>query len=709
MKKYFRFIRKNIDKIYQAFLFLLVVVVITLLFPNIGYFRYEFQKGKPWMHETLIAPFDFAIYKTDKELAQERDSILKNYKPYFTYNQQAFERVKDKLTTNFNTNWNKFSTSSEFKSLQLKQKESIKLKENTYQKILELIQGIYQKGIINVPPELEQKDKKPVTAIVSLRNNIAEEHHLQDLYTAKSAYQYLVREIDVRPSSKPLKPFIQQLNLNAYLSPNLVYDPDMSEKVKKSMVEDISLTRGMVQANERIVFEGDIIDNDTYRILESIKREYESVLGSSQSHYLIVLGQVLLISVCLLILFLFLGNFRNKILKDYKKLIFILMMVVLFMAISTFAIKVNFINIYLIPFALITIIVRTFMDSRTALFTLLITVLMVGFLAPNSFEFLFLQLAAGVTAIFSLARLERRGQLILTAFLIFLTYSLIYFAFAVTQEGSIKEIEWQNFVWFAGNGLLLTFSYPLMYIFEKLFGFLSDVTLMELSQSNHPLLRKLTQNSPGTFQHSLQVANLAEKAIYEIGGNPLLVRTGALYHDIGKMKHPIYFIENQSSIENPHNKLEFDKSAQIITDHVKYGVEIARKHKIPQQIVDFIRTHHGEGKVQYFYRSFKNKYPDKEIDEEKFTYPGPDPFTKETAVLMMADSVEAASRSLKEKTSLTIQTLVSDIIDRQVAEKRFDNADITFKNIRQIKEIFTHELINVYHARIEYPKETCEE
>ena len=467
----------------------------------------------------------------------------------------------------------------------------------------------------------------------------------------------------------------------------------------------VSISKGIIESGTRIVLVGDVIDDHTFLVLESLKKDYENILGSSQNHYLIVIGQCMLIISCILLLFLYLRNFRKQILHDNKKLLFILLFVLLYVALTTLVLKFPKINIYIIPFALITIVVRTLMDSRTALFVFIITVLITGFLAPNGFEFVFLQLAAGIMAIYSLPRLERRGQLVLTGIITFLTYSFVYFAFAITQEVSIAEIKWINFMWFAINGLLLTFSYSLIYIFEKLFGFLSDVTLIELSNQNHPLLRQLTQHSPGTFQHCLQVANLSEAAINQIGGNPLLVRTGALYHDIGKMKHPAYFIENQLSNSNPHDKLDFDKSAQIITDHVKYGVKIAKKHKLPQRIIDFIETHHGAGRVQYFYTSFKNKYPDKEIDEEKFTYPGPDPFTKETAVLMMADSIEAASRSLKEKTPETIRKLINSIIDKQVAENRFQNADITFKNINQVKEIFTNALINVYHARIEYPKE----
>ncbi len=705
MSKYLRWIRQNINKIYRFLITSMTVILITLLFPNLGNFKYEYQKGKPWMHETLIAPFDFAILKTDNEVLQEKDSILNKFYPFFTIESSIFEKVTADFNTDFDKKWRKLINSKSFleknKSKQIIEKEHDEIKKH----LLSNLEEIYTIGIANLQNELNEIGFKEPDFINKSVNKLNELVAISEVYTPKSAYQHFAKKNKSDYNSSSYQSFIQNLNIDSYLLPNLFYDKTMSDQVKTSMLANVSLSKGIVESGTRIVLVGDVIDEDTFIVLESLKKDYENILGSSQSHYLIVIGQCLLIISCIVLLFLYLRNFRRQILHDNKKLLFILLFVLLYVAITTLVLNFPRVNVYIIPFALITIVVRTLMDSRTALFVFIITVLLTGFLAPNGFEFVFLQLSAGIMAIYSLPRLERRGQLVLTGIITFLTYSVVYFAFAITQETNITDIKWENFMFFAINGLFLTFSYSLIYIFEKLFGFLSDVTLIELSNQNHPLLRQLTQHSPGTFQHSLQVANLAEAAINQIGGNPLLVRTGALYHDIGKMKHPIYFIENQLSNTNPHDKLEFDKSAQIITDHVKYGVKVAKKHKLPQQIIDFIETHHGAGRVQYFYTSFKNKYPDKEIDEEKFTYPGPDPFTKETAVLMMADSVEAASRSLKEKTPETIRNLINSIIDKQVSQNRFQNADITFKNVNQVKEIFTNALINVYHARIEYPKE----
>lgn len=705
MGKYLRWIRQNLSYIYRFFLTIATIILIILLFPNVGNFKYEYQKGKPWMHETLLAPFDFSIQKTEKEIKDDRDSILAHFSPYFKVDTSVYAGVVQNFNKSFERKWKNFEKSNEFKKLNYSDRRRDAEKLLAFNYLKTNLSSIYQKGISDFQEYQKQVSTVLPKQINKSRNNVSELVNSESIYSPRSAYEYLNSQFKKDFKNQTLQSFIQNLNLDNYLKTNLIYDSKMSDQVKNSMLSNVSLNKGIVKSGTRVALVGDIIDDNTFIVLESLRKEYETILGSSQSHYLIVGGQSLLIVACIILLLLYLQNFRKDILRSNKKLAFVYMLVIIFVGLSTLVLKFPKVNIYVIPFALITIVVRTLMDSRTALFVFIITVLIAGFLAPNSFEFIFLQLAAGIMAIYSLPRLERRGQLVLTAVITFLTYSVIYFAFAITQEGSISEIKLYNFMWFAINGLLLTFSYSLIYIFEKLFGFLSDVTLIELSNQNHPLLRELILHSPGTFQHCLQVANLAEAAINKIGGNPLLARTGALYHDIGKMKNPAYFIENQLSNLNPHNQLEFDKSAQIITDHVKFGVKIAKKHKLPQQIIDFIETHHGAGKVMYFYTSFKNKYPDKEIDEEKFSYPGPDPFTKETAVLMMADGVEAASRSLKEKTPETIRELIDSIIDKQVRENRFANADITFRDINMVKEIFTNALINVYHARIEYPKE----
>ncbi len=704
MSKYFRWIRQNIGRIYGVLIMIISTAILIMLFPNIGKFKYEYRKGKPWMHETLIAPYDFAILKTDDALKHEKDSILNQFVPFFKVDMSVYKEVEKKFTADFNAAWSKLEISEPTNEPLEKQKQK-EQKITTYEFLLTHLYNYYKEGIGDIQNDQREYDFKVNEYINKLQNNVNVKVKVSAILTPELVYRELISAIKYEFTIPELRGFIQQLNLPSFLKVNLFYDKEMSDKVLEKQLSNISLTQGMVEQGTRIVLVGDIISDKTFIILESLRKDYESILGSSQGHYLIVGGQSILIIVCIILLILYLRNFRKEILYNNKKLLLIFSQVVLFTGLTALVLKFPTVNIYVVPYALITIMIRSLMDSRTSLMVFLVTIIINGFLAPNGFEFVFLQFCAGVMAIYSLPQLQRRGQLVLTSFISFLTYSIVYFAFEITQEGSVKDIDWFNFMWFAINGLLLSFSYSLMYIYEKLFGVISDVTLIELSNQNHPLLRQLIKQAPGTFQHSLQVANLSEAAINKIGGNPLLVRTGAMYHDIGKMKNPGYFIENQLTGKNPHDELDFDKSAQIITDHVKYGIKIAKKHNLPQSIIDFIETHHGSGKVMYFYTSFKNKYPDREIDEEKFTYPGPDPFSKETAVLMMADSVEAASRSLQEKTPDTLIELINKIIDGQVSANRFANTDITFKDITQIKQIFTDALINIYHARIEYPEE----
>jgi len=673
------------------------------IFPREGKFRYEFQKGRPWLNENLYAPFDFPIYKSDKQIAEERDSILKTYSPYFQFDSSVFITQRDLFTKYFEQKQEEFIENNISDNNYKKQSfinEGIKFK-NRFEYI---IHDIYNKGIVDLNSETE--NLKLYSNITVLKDKVAQNYSINDIYTHKNAYEYLTNSVNSYLDSNKTRiknlDFYKNLNFYEYLSPNLIYDKTTSENVKNELIKNISITKGMVQAGEKIISQGEIIDTRLHRILESLKYESEQKLGTGYYSQIILLGQIIFVLACIGVLFLFLINFRSEILKHTLKTAFILMIVLLIVIISSFTLKV----IYMIPFALIPIIIKTFYDARLALFIHIVTILLVGFLAPNGFEFVFLNFIAGIVAIFSLSNLHRRGKLFLTAGLVVLTYGFIYFGLVITQEGSFTGIEIKNFKLFAFNGFFLLLAYPLIYAFEKTFGFISDLTLMELSDTNQKLLRKLAEKAPGTFQHSMQVANLAEEAIIKIGGNPLLVRTGALYHDIGKMNNPFYFIENQRSGFNPHDSHEFDESADIIISHVQDGVDLAKKHGLPEQIIDFIRTHHGTSKVQYFYRSYVKKFPDKDVDVSKFTYPGPKPFSKETAVLMMADSVEAASRSLSKIDQDTIGELVESIINDQMSEGQFDNANINFNDVTEVKAIFKDKLLNIYHARIKYPEKS---
>jgi len=709
MKNIFSFVKDKYKNIFNGVLFLLTIAIIVNFLPREGKFKYEFQRGKPWMHETLIAPYDFPIYKSQKQIRAERDSILDNFRPYFRYDSTIIQNQVKQFTEAYNQRLKK-----EFKEkyAEGELKESFinsnfeRTTQDFYDYVLGLLRHVYGRGIIEasaVYGDLEEDSE-----IVIVRDNIAEEHQFSEFYDQKKAYKYVINQVDQYLENLELEErqadFFENLNLYDFIRPNVLYDEETSQNVRQSMLENISLTKGMVQAGERIVSKGEVVDSKTYQIVESLRREYESRLGSDYQYNIILLGQFVFVFAAIFVLYLFLYHFRFEILQDSLKTIFILILVVLMVVVSSLTVKLRPEVFYIIPFAILPIIIRSFYDARLALFIHIITIMLIASFAPNSFEFVFLNFIAGIVAIFSLTSLSRRGKLFLSAALVVVSYVFVYFGLSITQEGNIEGVNWENLGYFGINGALVLASYPLIFVFEKTFGFLSDVTLMELSDTNQPLLRRLSEQAPGSFQHSLQVASLAETAAYQIAANTLLVRTGALYHDIGKMENPIYFIENQDTDFNPHQQLEFKESARIIINHVKKGVEYASRYKLPGPIVDFIRTHHGTTRVHYFYKKYLQEYNEDEVDESEFTYPGPKPFSKEMAVLMMADAVEAASRSYTKLDEKTINNLVDHIIDSQLNGGQFENVDITFREITIIRGIFKKKLQNFYHARIKYPK-----
>ncbi|MES2592027.1 MAG: HDIG domain-containing metalloprotein [Bacteroidota bacterium] len=688
MKKIISFFRHSHPEIYKGILFILGVATIVYIFPKQGKFKYEFQnlKGKPWNHEDLIAPFDFAIKKSAEELSTEKADIIQNSKPYFKNNSSIVDEKKSQLIKDIESKWD--------------DKKNKKNKEKTIALAKRTIDTIYSKGIIESTDIIENKPSD--YSVYVLFNHVAEEHELNDFYTITSAYNYLKEQLQNNSNGADTKLLLPLLE-NA-IAHSLFYDKTTTDKVLKQAIEEISPSRDIIIKNQSIISKGEIIDAEKYQLLQSLKWEYEEQAGGTGSYFFILLGQILIVTLCLAVLVVFLAVFRNEIFLDNAKILFILIIIILQVLMTRLAVDAQTFSIYLLPFCILPIIIRVFYDTRIALFVHLITVLIISFMAPNRFEFAFIQLVSGMIAIFSIVNMHNRSQIFISAALIFLTYSIAYSGITIIQEGGIDVLTWYDFAWFGVSAMLTLFSYPLIFIFEKIFGFISDVSLLELSDTNRKLLRELASRAPGTFQHSLQVANLAEEAIYSIGGNALLVRTGALYHDIGKMEMPMYFIENQASGINPHEDLNYDESAAIIIGHVLKGIEIAKKHNLPEQIIDFIRTHHGTTITAYFYRSFQNAFPEEEINVEKFRYPGPIPFSKETAVLMMADSVEAASRSLKKYDAESINNIVELIINTQIEQNQFMNSDITFKDINILKKIFKKKLMNVYHLRVEYPR-----
>jgi len=460
----------------------------------------------------------------------------------------------------------------------------------------------------------------------------------------------------------------------------------------------------MIQGGERIIFQGDLVGQEKYMILESLKQAYEKKRGDNMEYFLVIAGRLLIISFFIVLMFLYLLFYRRDIFDHKGRLTFIILMIVLMVFMAGFATKVKSINIYMVPMAILPILVRIFFDSRTAIFSLMITTLLIGYFAPNSYEYIILEMFAGVIAVFSLNKLHKRAHIVFSALWVFLTYSVVYLAMAMVQEGNLETINWTALEWFGVSSFFIFITYPLIYIFEKVFGFVSDVTLIELSDTNQPLLRKLAEEAPGTFQHSLQIANLAEAVIQKIGGNPFLIRAGALYHDIGKTFDPEFFIENQAIGMNPHDQIDHMKSSAIIIDHVANGVKLAHKYGLPEILISFITTHHGTTQTDYFYKTYQNENPEIKVDPKMFTYPGPLPQNKETAVLMLIDGIEAATRSLNEKSVDNIRALIDKMVEQKIKSNQLIDADLTFKDINILKNTLLEKLINIYHVRIEYPK-----
>ena len=675
-------------------LFILTTVLIYLALPGEARFKYEFQKGRPWMHETLIAPFDFAILKSDDELTTERDSVLNSQLPYFTFQDSIGKEQLGKLETQVDN---------------LEQSQSIKAKTiskadlNT--QLTQLYREVFQRGILEQSfsgyPALKGKN-----SLMLVENHVGRTVPLSSVFSLKSAYNFLSSgQEQLSAKYSEWQPLLEKIHPEVFLRPNLVFDEKTTDFERQKLLDNIATSRGMVQEGERIVSQGDLITPATYRILESLQKTYENRLGNSTEYYVVHAGKGMFILLLVLVLFLFVFNIRRELLNSKRDIAFTLLMMVAMIYFCRLVVSTNPQLVYLVPFTALALTIRTFLDARLAIFVNTIAALIIGFMVPNGYEFVLLQILAGTVAVISQDKLLRRGQLVITSVFILLTYVFAFIGISLIQEGNWEAIEWMQLRWFVGNAVLTLITYLLVYIFEKSFGFVSDVTLIELSYSNQNLLRKLAEEAPGTFQHSLQVANLAEDAITKLGGNPLLVRTGAMYHDIGKTKAPHFFAENQAKGINPHENMSLEESAQVIMSHVTDGVALAKKYKIPEMIIDFIRTHHGTTKTGYFYMMSKNENPEKGIDASKFTYPGPVPSTRETAVVMLADSIEAASRSLKEINAESLNELIDKIFNSKIKDGQLDYAPLTFQDITLLKQIFLEKLLTIYHVRMEYPDE----
>jgi len=671
-------------------LYLISILLVFWMYPREGKFQYEYAKNRPWKHQDLIAPFDYPVYKEDAEIARESDSILNNNTPYFSLDSTVYEKAITALQTDLETKNAPNLAQSILRSLQRRISDTLP----------GILNEIYQTGIIELHPIIQDKEEGRV---IVKRGQFAEESAIADLFTEKLAYQKVIDELK-RYTLRNEDQLLSEMTIAKYIQPNLLFDESLTSSVLNQRLNSISTTQGMVQSGQIIIARGELVSPSKYQLVESLRKEYETNQNVSRNYSIIYLGQFILISILFMSLFWYVANFRKDMMGSGAQTLFLLSLIVIMVGLTKVTVTNEAISYYVIPFAIIPIFLKTFFNVRFALFVHFLILLLAGFWIPNSYQFLLMNFLAGVVAVFSMRSYYRRSILFFIAVFVAFTYSLVYIILSLLQEGSLEGVDWTQLLWFGGNGLLILTVYPLIYIFERLFGFLSDASLFELSDTNQPLLRQLAEQAPGTFQHSLQVANLAEEAVLKVGGNPLLVRTGALYHDIGKMNNPYFFIENQRDGENPHDKVDFKTSAKIIIDHVLDGVEIAKRHNLPQQIIDFILTHHGTSTVQYFYKSYLSNNPDEEVDVSEFTYPGPKPHLKEMAVLMIADSVEAASRSMKDINEESLSKLVDNIVAHQTKENQYSEADITFSDISTIKKIFKQKLINIHHARIAYPE-----
>lgn len=670
------------DLLYKVLVFAGTVALIVYFLPREGKFSYQFDLNKPWKYGQLMATFDFPIYKDEAVVKKEQDSLLASFQPYYRLNKTVEKDAVRKLKENYKKHLNQIVPSVGY-----------------LHHLEKTLKEIYAKGIASTE-DISQIKKDSVTFIMVVEDKLANQQLADNVYSVKEAYEYLLSADTIHYK----KEILRRGSLNEYVLPNLTYDSEKTEAAKKELLDNYSWANGVVQSGQKIIDRGEIIDQRTYNILESLKKESIKRSESIGQKQLILGGQILFIGILMLCFMLYMELFRKDYYERKGSMPLLFSLIMFYCIVTALMISNNLFSIYIIPYAMLPIITRIFLDSRTAFITHVITILACSITLRYPHEFILLQLTAGLVAIYSLRELSQRSQLFRTAILVIVTYIVLYFSFELITENDLSKLNRSMYIYFVINGILLLFTYPLLFLLEKIFSFTSNVTLVELSNINNNLLRQLSETVPGTFQHSLQVANLAAEAAIRIGAKSQLVRTGALYHDIGKMENPVFFTENQSGGINPHEKLSYEQSAQIVISHVTDGVKLAEKHNLPKVIKDFITTHHGKGKTKFFYISWKNEHPDQEPDEELFTYPGPNPFTRETAILMMADGVEAASRSLPEYTEESIGNLVEKIIDSQVEEGYFKECPITFKDIAIIKGVFKEKLKTIYHTRISYPE-----
>ena len=658
---------------------LTVAIIVWFLPRDSNSKRYNYDVGKPWMYQSFIAQFDFPIYKSEDAIKQEQDSILKGLMPYYNYDPTREKKELERFNKDFSS-------------------ELTGLSHHYRAIIIDRIHRLYSAGIMNTP-EYNAIAHDSTNMVKVVAGKSATPIEIGCIYSTMSAYEALLKDEELSKD----RALLQKLNLTNYLEPNRTYDKEKTETERTDMLGSIPLASGMVLSGQKIIDRGEIVDDYTYRVLSSFERELQRRNATQMELTTTFIGQVIYVTILVMLFTMYIALFRKDYFDKPRSIMMLYVMITLFPIAVAMMIEHNWFNVYIVPFAMAAIFARMFMDSRTAFVTQLTIVLICAAAVKYQYEFIIIQIVSGLVAIYSLRELSSRAQVIKTAALVTVSCCAVYLALQMMQETDVLKLDSKMYTHFAVNGVLLLLSYPLMYLIEKTFGFTSNVTLFELTNTFKGVLRNLSEVAPGTFQHSITVGNLAAEVANRIGADSLLVRVGALYHDIGKMTNPAFFTENQAGV-NPHDALTCKESARIIIGHVTEGVKIAEKANLPTIIKDFILTHHGRGMAKYFYIKYQNEHPDEVVDKEQFTYPGPNPFTREQALLMMADTCEAASRSLQEYTEESISSLVDRLIDAQVADGCFKDCPITFRDIAQAKQVLTERLMSIYHTRIQYPE-----
>ena len=666
---------------YKCMIFAITTTIIVYFLPHEGKFNYQFDINKPWKYGLLQASFDFPIYKDDRVMQKEQDSIMQLYTPYYKLDKEVSKQMIEKFRKDYAQELNHIIPAPAYK-----------------QHIERMLNQIYSTGVI-APNDLSQLEQDSLRHIQAVDGNLSNLMDTSELYSFKKAYETLINA-DTTHYNKSL---LQRCNLNNYITPNLSYDANKSETAKRDLLSELSWADGFVMNGQKIIDRGEIINPQTYNILKSLEKEWNKRSETVTEKRLTLLGQSLFVAILIACFMIYLELFRRDYYDKRGSVALLFIIITCFPVLSSVMVENAFFSVYVVPFAMIPMTIRIFLDSRTAFMAHITTILLCSIALRTPHEFILLQSIAGMAGIYSLRELSQRSQLLKSSLIVTVAYSVLYLALDLIHVHELAQLSTHMYVNFILNGVLLLFTYPLLFILEKIFGFTSNVTLVELSNINNKLMREMSEVAPGTFQHSLQLANLTAAAANRIGANSQLVRTGAMYHDIGKMLNPAFFTENQSGV-NPHDQLDYKQSAQIVISHITDGMKLADKYNLPEVIKDFICTHHGYGLTKYFYISYQNEHPDEEVDKEAFRYPGPNPFTKEQAILMMADSVEAASRSLPEYTEESISALVEKIIDSQVQDGYFKECPITFKDISTVKAVFKEKLKTMHHTRISYPE-----